>query len=85
MTQTKQQQLFKVLSGIESQLEHVRFLINDSVPTSDWIDTKEFSNRSTLNNKTVTNYVGKGVIKKAKKLMEDISFMFRSWNIGASR
>ena len=68
MTQTKQQQLFKVLSGIESQLEHVRFLINDSGPTSDWIDTKEFSNRSTLNNKTVTNYVGKGVIKKAKKI-----------------
>jgi len=68
MTQTKQQQLFKVLSGIESQLEHVRFLINESVPSGEWIDTKEFSNRSTLNHKTVCNYVGKGTIKMAKKV-----------------
>ncbi|MEX2604511.1 MAG: hypothetical protein WD361_09915 [Gracilimonas sp.] len=68
MTQTKQQQLFKVLNGIESQLEYVRSIINESIPSGEWIDTKEFSNRSTLNTKTVTNYVGKGTIKKAKKI-----------------
>ncbi len=68
MTQTKQDQLFKVISGIETQLDHVRSLLIDEVPTGEWIDTKEFSDRSTLNHKTVCNYVGKGTIKNAKKI-----------------
>lgn len=67
MTQTKQQQLFKALNGIESQLEHVRSLINEVVPTGDWIDAKEFALRSNLKHKTVTNYAGKGTIKMVRK------------------
>lgn len=68
MTQTKQKQLFSVINSIESQLDHVRSLLIDEVPSGDWINTKEFSERSSLNYKTVCNYAGKGTIKETKKV-----------------
>jgi len=60
-------QIKKALSGLEIQLEYIQSLLNDIAPDQEWLDTKEFAERTNLRPKTITNYAGNGFVKKIKK------------------
>lgn len=68
MKNTKQNQLIKALDGLESQLEYLKGLVYEVVPTKEWIDTREFAERANLKHRTVTNYAGKGHFENMKRL-----------------
>jgi hypothetical protein len=55
------------LIGIETQVEYIQELLVKISNDKDWLDTKEFAERTNLRPKTITNYAGNGVIKKTKR------------------
>jgi len=60
-------QLKKALSGLEIQVEYIQTLLGHISPDQEWLDTKEFAQRTNLRPKTITNYAGNGFIKKTKR------------------
>lgn len=60
-------QIKKALGGLEFQLEYIQSLLNDIAPDQEWLDTKEFAERTNLRPKTITNYAGNGFLKKTKR------------------
>ncbi|MDZ7660454.1 hypothetical protein [Fodinibius sp.] len=67
MTQRKQQQIINAIDGLAYQLNLIKSLVTDTLPENDWIAVKEFALITRLKPKTITNYAGKGLIKKIKK------------------
>jgi len=67
MNQRTVTQIKKALSGLETQLEYIQSLLNQISPDQEWLDTKEFAERTNLRPKTITNYAGNGLLKKVKK------------------
>ena len=60
-------QIKKALSGLETQVEYIQSLLGQISPDQEWLDTKEFAERTNLRPKTITNYAGNGFIKKTKR------------------
>lgn len=67
MNQQTIKQIKKALSGLETQVEYIQSLLGEISPDQEWLDTKEFAQRTNLRPKTITNYAGNGFIKKTKR------------------
>jgi len=60
-------QIKKALSGLETQVEYIQNWLKQMAPEREWLDTKEFAQRTNLRPKTITNYAGNGYIKKIER------------------